>query len=179
VNGDGTPDVVVAAGILGGPRVAVFDGRTLLPGQVPARLFNDFFAFEATVRDGTFVAVGDVDGDTFGDIVVGGGPGGGPRVVVFDGKTMVSNPAAPPVVSFFADDPAVRSGVTVASRDTDRDGKAEVFTGTVPILSTATPGVPPQPTPAVTLYRVTGGTAEKGPSFVVFAPGSSDGIFVG
>src|SRR5262249_13824291 len=44
VNADGTPDVAVAAGFLGGPRVAVFDGTTAFGGQ-PRRLLNDFFAF--------------------------------------------------------------------------------------------------------------------------------------
>src|SRR5205085_1373670 len=33
VNGDGTPDLVVAAGFGGGPRVSVLDGRTVLTGR--------------------------------------------------------------------------------------------------------------------------------------------------
>jgi glucose/arabinose dehydrogenase len=173
INGDGTPDVVVAAGILGGPRVAVFDGRSLLPGQMPAKLVNDFFAFEDTVRNGVFVAVGDVNGDTSGDVIVGGGPGGGPRVVVFDGKMLLSNPAAPPVASFFSGDPAGRSGVTVAARDTDGDGKAEVITGTAPLLSFA-----PGAAPVVTLYTVVGGSASQVRTFAALDP-STDGIFVG
>src|SRR5581483_12029210 len=44
VNGDGTPDVAVAAGFLGGPRVALFDGTTVFGGS-PQRLLGDFFAF--------------------------------------------------------------------------------------------------------------------------------------
>lgn len=174
VNADGTPDVVVAAGILGGPRVAVFDGRTLAPGRSPARLTNDFFAFEDTVRNGVFVAVGDVDGDTFGDVVVGGGPGGGPRVVVFDGQTLLANAAAPPVTSFFSGDPATRSGVTVAARDTDRDGRAAVVTGTAPV---AGQGVP-RPSPTVTVFAVAGGSASQVASFAPLDP-ATDGIFVG
>jgi hypothetical protein len=165
--------VAVAAGILGGPRVALFDGRTLLPGKAPAELTNDFFAFEDTVRNGVFVAIGDVNGDSFGDVVVGGGPGGGPRVAVFDGKTLLPNPAAPPVASFFSGDPAGRSGVTVAARDTDGDGKAEVITGTAPVLSFA-----PGPAPVVTVYTVTGGSASQVRTFSPLDP-STDGVFVG
>ena len=40
-----SPDLVVAAGFGGGPRVAVFDGPTLRPGRAE-QLFNDFFVFE-------------------------------------------------------------------------------------------------------------------------------------
>ena len=46
VNGDGTGDLLVAAGFGGGPRVAVFDGQSLAAGQTPAKLFADFFVFE-------------------------------------------------------------------------------------------------------------------------------------
>src|SRR5262249_26008536 len=42
VNHDGTPDLAVAAGFLGGPRVALFNGTTLFSGA-PTRLLNDFF----------------------------------------------------------------------------------------------------------------------------------------
>src|SRR5207253_6284505 len=79
VNGDGTGDLVVAAGFQGGPRVATFDGRSLSSGT-PRTLFNDFFAFEQTLRNGVFIAAGDVDGDGLADLIAGGGPGGGPRV---------------------------------------------------------------------------------------------------
>src|SRR6185503_9519497 len=40
---DGHPDLVVAAGFGGGPRVAIFDGNTVF--GTPARLVGDFFAF--------------------------------------------------------------------------------------------------------------------------------------
>ncbi|MDB5312253.1 MAG: Calx-beta domain protein, partial [Gemmataceae bacterium] len=64
VNRDGTPDLMVAAGFGGGPRIAVFNGTTLF--TTPTRLVNDFFAFPGpdatTLRNGTFVAAGDVNG---------------------------------------------------------------------------------------------------------------------
>ncbi len=89
VNGDGTPDVVVAAGFGGGPRTAIFRGQSVLAGA-PARLVNDFFAFPGSdavnLRNGSFVAAGDVTGDGFADLVarIGGG-GSAPRVFVLSG----------------------------------------------------------------------------------------------
>src|SRR5205807_9454614 len=62
VNGDGVPDLIVAAGFGGGPRVAIFDGADLAPGRTPRKLVGDFFVFENTLRNGTYVAVGDVNG---------------------------------------------------------------------------------------------------------------------
>src|SRR5438477_507722 len=78
INGDGAGDLVVAAGFQGGPRVAGFDGKSLASG--PVKLFADFLAFEPELRNGSFVAVGDLDGDGFAEVIAGGGPGGGPRV---------------------------------------------------------------------------------------------------
>ena len=78
VNNDGTPDLIVAAGHGGGPRVAVYDGATVLSGA-PAELVNDFFAFPGpdavSLRNGVYAAVGDLNGDGFGDLVFGAGPG--------------------------------------------------------------------------------------------------------
>jgi hypothetical protein len=88
VNGDGTPDLVVSAGYLGGPRIAVFDGRSLAAG--PVKLLPDFFAFEPGLRNGAFVAAGDVTGDGRADLAFGGGPGGAPRVRLFDGAALLA-----------------------------------------------------------------------------------------
>ncbi|HEX4612956.1 MAG TPA: VCBS repeat-containing protein [Urbifossiella sp.] len=103
VTGDGAPDLIVAAGPGGGPRVRVFDGKT---GDVVA----DFFAFEGSFRGGVYVAAGDVNRDGHADIIVGAGEGGGPVVRVFDG----SNPAGM-LNQFFAFEPNFRGGVRVAA----------------------------------------------------------------
>jgi hypothetical protein len=131
LNGDGRADLVVAAGFGGGPRIAAFDGRTVVGSGAPSRLFNDIFVFEQTLRNGVFVAAGDVDGDGFADLIVGGGPGGGPRVLALSGKDLSAGRTSDPttLVNFFAGSPDNRGGVRVAAKDLDGDNKADLVVG--------------------------------------------------
>ncbi len=129
VNGDGTPDLVVAAGVGGGPRVAIFDGKSIGPAFTPTRLVADFFVFEAALRNGATVAVGDVDGDGRADLVAGAGNGGAPRVAVFSGTGILAGLGidAPRVADFYVtDDFRSRAGTRVTVKDLDRDGKADI-----------------------------------------------------
>ena len=131
VNGDGVGDVIVAAGFGGGPRIAAYSGKSIgTPNRV--KLFNDFFAFEQTLRNGTFVAAADVNGDGKADLVVGGGPGGGPRVLVLSGTDLVNSNSQVAIANFFAGNDTNRGGVRVAARNLDGDGKAEVIAGDGP-----------------------------------------------
>ncbi len=136
VNNDGVNDLAVAAGFLGGPRTALFDGKTLL--TTPTRLVSDFFAFPGsdavTLRNGVFVSIGDVNGDGFADLMFGGGPGGAPRVFVLSGALVaagdVAGAQAAPVANFFvAGNSSDRGGVRVAATDADGDNKAELAVG--------------------------------------------------
>lgn len=123
VNGDGTPDLVVGAGFGGGPRVAVYDGAALAAGN-QTKLVADFFAFEETLRNGVFPAVGDVNGDGCGDLIVGAGPGGAPRVLTLDGHAALSGLHSV-LASYFAGSVGSRDGVEVSSV-TNGSGTASV-----------------------------------------------------
>ena len=129
LNGDGTSDLVVAAGFGGGPRIAGFDGTSL--GGTPLKLFSDFFAFEQQLRNGAYVAVGDLNGDGMADVITGGGPGGGPRVLVFDGRDLLTpvGGTQTPIANFFAGNPDNRSGIRLAVKDLDGDTKADLVVG--------------------------------------------------
>ncbi|HUR55544.1 MAG TPA: FG-GAP-like repeat-containing protein [Gemmataceae bacterium] len=136
VNNDGTPDLAVAAGFLGGPRVALLNGKTVL--GTPAKLIGDFFAFPGTdavnLRNGVYVAAGDVDGDGFADLTFGGGPGGAPRVFTLSGALLTTRgpdaAQASPLSNFFVGGSTTdRGGVTVAATTQTDDTRATVAVG--------------------------------------------------
>ncbi len=136
IDADGLADLVVGAGFLGGPRVAVYDGASLFT-NARLKLVGDFFAFPGsdaqTLRNGIFVTVGDLDGDGFGDLIFGGGPGGGPRVFALSGQTLLGQSLdaayAKPVANFFvANDANSRGGVRLAVKDIDGDDRADLIT---------------------------------------------------
>ncbi|HEY7282031.1 MAG TPA: FG-GAP-like repeat-containing protein [Actinomycetota bacterium] len=118
VDGDGFADVVVGAGRGAGPQVRVFHGSG---GGL--KLSSHFFAFRSSYTGGVRVAVGDVNGDGFADVVCGAGPGGIPQVKVFDGFSLR------PVETFHAFRSSFAGGVFVAAGDVDGDGRADVIAG--------------------------------------------------
>jgi uncharacterized delta-60 repeat protein len=140
INGDGVPDLAISAGFLGGPRIALIDGTKVfsIVGPLAADTDKltpiDFFAFSPDLRDGAFVAVGDVNGDGFADLVFGAGDGGGPNVRVVSGQLVMTiggeAAALAPLASFFsAGTVDSRGGVRVAVTDVDGDHRADVVTG--------------------------------------------------
>ena len=115
LTGDGIPDLVGAPGPTAPPLVVAYSGAD-------GAVVGSFFSHEPGFLGGVFVAVGDVTGDGWPEVVAGAGGGGGPRVTVTDPLTGVQ------LASFFAYEPGFRGGVRVAVADLDGDGVAEVVT---------------------------------------------------
>lgn len=127
VDHDGRNDIVTGAGENGGPHVKVFGGADLFPnGDVTLAVLpyarRSFFAYESDFRGGVSVAVADVNGDGYADIITGAGHGGGPRV------TVVSSKDQSILQNYFAYDPSMRSGIMVAAGDSNGNGRAEIVT---------------------------------------------------
>lgn len=119
INNDTIPDIITGAGAGGGPHVRAFDGQT------GAEILG-FMAYELSFTGGVYVAVGDVNGDGFDDIITGAGFGGGPLVKVFSGADQSL------IYSYYAYDEAFRGGVTVATGDMNADGNSDIATGAGP-----------------------------------------------
>jgi uncharacterized delta-60 repeat protein len=135
MNNDGKAEIVVGPDVGGGARIQTYqyDGDTTLA------LTDNFFAIDdVNFRGGVRVAVGDIDGDDRMDLIVGAGPGGGPRAVVFDGDDLMQRSSRPRklISDFFAfpgeDAARLRDGVAVGAQDTNGDGMAELFFGAGP-----------------------------------------------
>jgi uncharacterized repeat protein (TIGR01451 family) len=175
INGDGTGDLLVAAGFGGGPRIAVFNGATLFtppatPGALPPKLFGDFFVFENTLRNGVFIASGDLNGDGFAEVIAGGGPGGGPRVFALSGKDLI---AGSPVqlANFFGGDVTNRGGIRIAVKNLDGDNRADLVVGAGTGAGSRVTGYLGKTVPA-------DGTPPEQFTFDAF-PGFAGGVFVG
>jgi hypothetical protein len=132
VNGDGAQDLVVAAGFGGGPRVSVLDGRAVARNQ-RVQLTADFFAFEPTLRNGVYLTVSDIDRDGAADLIFGAGPGGGPRIITLNGRTLTTAGSlvalSDKLGNAFAGDVNQRGGIRVVAKDVDGDGQPEILAG--------------------------------------------------
>ncbi|MEI7852464.1 MAG: hypothetical protein WCJ06_02035 [Planctomycetota bacterium] len=124
INGDGNVDLVTAPGVGGGPNIKIFNLVSGTPIQVA-----DFFVFEAAFFGGLYIGVGNLNNDGFGDIIVGAGPGGGPRVSAYAGSQNFSISGSTVMTTFFAYAPEFTGGITVAAADRTGDGLDEIVTG--------------------------------------------------
>ncbi len=136
VNGDGTPDLVVGATV-GNPHVKVYNGAAFFNGTFninnpDASLLASFFPYALQFNVGANVAVGDVNGDGFADIVTGATVGN-PDVRVFNGKDIAQGTFNPNgssmLVQFFPYALQFNVGANVAVGDLEKNGFADVITG--------------------------------------------------
>jgi len=131
INRDGAADLIVGVGPGVIPRVSIYNGSSLTSG-LPQRLNSPFLAFDRQMRQGVNVAIGDVDGDGFGDVIVAQ-DGGNTWMRVWSGAAIMATPTMPldqlaTYQQFFANGTNDPNGIRVVTRDLNGDGKAEVIT---------------------------------------------------
>jgi hypothetical protein len=140
VNGDGYADIVTATAS-GNPHVKVFDGKAIATGAFnsanpDASLLAQFFAYGLNFNVGANIAVGDVNGDGYADIVTGASTGN-PHVKVYSGRAIAAGtfnnayPDASLLTQFFAYGLQFNIGANVAVGDVNGDGYADIVTGAV------------------------------------------------
>jgi hypothetical protein len=122
VDGDGIPDVVTVPGPGGAANVKVFSGKD-------GSLLASFFAFDPAFTGGATVAVGNLDGQPGGEVVVAAGPGAGPHVRVFKVAGGEATQLPGPLGSFFAFDPSFDGGVSMAVGNFDGLSGDELVVG--------------------------------------------------
>ena len=113
-NNDGVLEIVTGAGRGDKPVVNVF--------TLQGKLLSSFYAYSENFKGGVKVAVGDISGNGFQEIVTIPGLGGGPQVRIFTDQGRVLG-------QFFAYDQTARSDWQISLADTNSDNKKEIMVG--------------------------------------------------
>src|SRR5262249_54909495 len=111
--------IITSADRGGGPQVTVTDGRS-------NAMLASFYATAPTFTGGIRVAAADINGDGFADVIGAAGPGGGPQVTIFNGKSLSL------LTAFYALTPTFTGGLFIAAGDVNGDGRADIIGGAAP-----------------------------------------------
>jgi hypothetical protein len=113
LDADGSADVIVGAGVGGGPHVRAWSSRT---GQVVA----DFFAYDPAFRGGVFVGSARWQSPDRVSLLTGAGVGGGPHLRVWSPSGVLESEALVAPLS-------ARNGLRVLGADLNHDGVDEIL----------------------------------------------------
>jgi len=135
LSANGFADVVTGANV-GNPHVRVFDGKSMATGSFnpDTSQLASFFAYGLNFNVGAFVAVGDVNGDGYPDLITGASVGN-PQVNVYNGRALFNHtfdnnhPERSELTEFFAFEVNQNIGVSVGAADLDGTGRAQILTG--------------------------------------------------
>ena len=172
LNGDGTSEIIAAAGPGGGPHVRAFNANGTPFSGSPA---NGFYAYGSDYTGGVFVAAADLNADGNAEIITGTGQGGGPHVRAFSANGTpfaLTGQGDTDGRGFYAYDANFMGGVRVAAGYFDNSGRALLVLGA---------GVGGGPHVRI-MKGVTASTLPAGlPSngWYAFDPNFTRGVFVG
>jgi len=125
--------------------------RISKPVDHPA-LPGEILPFGKTYKGGVNVAIGNVDAETNPETVIAAGPGGGPRVRIYNHTGSFAG------YDFYAFDSKLRSGVDVDTGDVNGDGIDEIIAATGPKTA-----------PKIAIFKTDGdGTVTKLKEFTTF-----------